>query len=169
MKHVKLFERFINDEAAASSINEASDSSIKPNSKLKSATGYPYAMFYFSTGIDWGKRRAISDGIMVNFEDAGHVSLIKLLADQDRERRNDGSLSKSSVSKGENLFKKVLGHNIVYSTYDGAACSFRLSSTPSVDLSDGKKEWLSATKPFSPFAGSGPFKSTEAIEMEKYI
>ena len=132
-----------------SRVNEAINSSIKPNAKLKSATGYPYAMFYLSTQ---------AKNIMVNFEDTGHVSLIKLLADQDGEMKNDGSLSTPSISKGRNLFKKVLGESIVYNKYDGADCTFRLSSTPSTDLSDGKKEWFSA------FAKNG-----EGLEMEKYI
>lgn len=131
------------------SAESLTDSSIKPNAKLKSATGYAYSTFYLSTQ---------AKNIMVNFEDAGHVSLIKLLADQDREIENDGSLSTPSISKGRNLFKRVLGESIAYSKYDGADCTFRLSSTSSIDLSDGKKEWFSA------FA-----KNSEGLDMEKYI
>ena len=107
---------------------------IKPNAKLEKGTGFPYAMFYISTQVA---------NIMVNFEDAGHVSLIKLLAEQDKEIADNGSLSTPSISKGKRLFKKILNENVSYSKYDGPDCSFRLSSTSNPDLTDGKKEWFS--------------------------
>ena len=141
MKHVQQFDEFI---------NEAANAVVKPNAKLKSGTGFPYASFYLST-------QALD--IMVNFEDPQHIAIIKLMAEQEKEIQTAGSLSTASMSKGRSLFKKVLGENVVYGKYDGADCSFRLSSTPDTNLDDGsKKTWLPGA------AGGGG-----GIIMEKYI
>jgi len=137
MKHIKTFESFL---------NEAKKSSVKPNVKLKNDTGFPYAMFYFlNQNID---------PILIDFENPDHISVIELLADQEKEFEKNGELDYSSIQKGREIFKKNLGvNNIPYGKLDGAQCSFKLSSTPDVDLNTGKKEW---------FAGEG-------IEMKKFI
>lgn len=141
MKHVQQFDEFI---------NEAANAVVKPNAKLKSSTGFPYASFYLST-------QALD--IMVNFEDPKHIAVIKLLADQEKEMKDNGFLSKSSMDKARTIFKNVLGTYVVQAKYSGSDITFRLSSTPDANLDDGsKKQWL----PGSESSGGG-------VTMAKYI
>ena len=125
MKHVQQFDEFI---------NEAANAVVKPNAKLKSGTGFPYASFYLST-------QALD--IMVNFEDPQHIAVIKLLADQEKEIKDNGFLSKSSMDKARTIFKNALGYYVVTGKNDGPDINFRLSSTPDSNLDNGsKKQWL---------------------------
>ncbi len=143
MKRIPTFESYLSinesSEFRSNSHDNAEVFLAKPNVKLKEATGYPFALFYLSTQ---------AKNIAVDFTDDGHISLIKMIADQEREIKENDSLSNSSISKGRHLFKKVLGENVSYSKYDGADCSFRLKRTQ--------------RSPRSWFEGG-------AIEMEKYI
>jgi hypothetical protein len=125
MKHVQQFDEFI---------NEAANAVVKPNAKLKSGTGFPYASFYLSTQ---------ATDIMVNFEDPKHIAVIKLLADQEKEMKDNGFLSKSSMDKARTIFKNALGYYVVTGKNDGPDITFRLSSTPDANLDNGsKKQWL---------------------------
>lgn len=119
MKYVKLFEEF-NEEVV-----------VKPNNKLEKGTGYPYAMFYLSTQ---------ATNIMIDFENLDHIKLIKMIANQ--ESLSHGFLTPAEMSKGKRMFKKILGENVAYSKYDGADCTYRLTSTPNTDLDDGKQDWF---------------------------
>jgi hypothetical protein len=123
---------------------------IKPNAKLKRTTGFPYASFYLSTQ---------SLNIMVNFENQEHVTIIKLLADQEKEIKENGFLSKNSMNKARRIYKNILGINVVQSKYYGPDITFRLSTTPDVNLNDcSKKQWLPG------FESNGG-----GITMEKYV
>ena len=116
------FNDFIKESSVFHSNNHDNTEAflVKPNAKLKEATGYPFALFYLSTQ---------AKNIAIDFTDDGHISLIKMLAEQEREIKENNSLKPSSISKGRQLFKKVLGENVSYSKYDGADCSFRLKPT----------------------------------------
>jgi hypothetical protein len=141
MKHIQQFEEFI---------NEAANAVVKPNAKLKSGTGFPYASFYLST-------QALD--IMVNFEDPDHIAVIKLLADQEKEMKDNGFLSKSSMDKARTTYKRALGYYVVQTKYDGPDITYRLSSTPDANLDDGsKKQWL-----------TGSASSGGGVTMAKYI
>jgi len=138
MKHIKTFESFLNEANQPATTQE-----VAPNSKLKSATGYPYAMFYLSTQ---------AANIMIDFANPGHVELIKLIADQAKIIDDNGELSPSDMQKGRKLFKKALGENVVYSKYDGADCSYRLSKSPDVDLPRvGNTEWYDDNQKMATF------------------
>ena len=91
-------------------------------------------MFYIST-------QAVN--ILIDFENKGHIDIIRLLAEQAAKLKQDQELSPSDMQKGRSLFKKVLGESVVYSKQDGADCTYRLSTEPSVDLSGTSKfEWF---------------------------
>jgi hypothetical protein len=132
MKHIKIYEDFLNEAST----------DIKPNSKLKSATGYPYVMFYLSTQ---------AENIMIDFKNPGHVELIKLLATEAKTLKEEGELSPSQMQKGRSLFKKVLDENVAYSKYDGADCIYRLSHTPYVDLAINNQEWYNDNESMAKF------------------
>lgn len=114
--------------------SEITEQNVKPNNKLKSETGYPYAMFYLSTQ---------AANIMIDFANPGHIELIKLLADQSKIMDDKGELSPSDTQKGSRLFKKILNQTVSYSKYSGADCSYRLSKTSDADITrgDGNTKW----------------------------
>ena len=114
--------------------SEITEQIVKPYNKLKSETGYPYAMFYLSTQ---------AANIMIDFANPGHIELIKLLADQSKIMDDKGELSPSDTQKGSRLFKKILNQTVSYSKYSGADCSYRLSKTSDADITrgDGNTKW----------------------------
>ena len=106
---------------------------LKANNELAKATSYPYAMFYLSEQ---------AKNILIDFKDSGHVALIKLIANQSKQLKENGELSAAEMQKGRRLFLKVLNEKVAYGKYTGADCHYRLSSRPSSDLANaGKYEW----------------------------
>lgn len=137
MKHVKTFEGFLNEVK-----QPANGPKVEPNTKLESATGYPYAAFYLSTQ---------ATDIMIDFANPDHTELIKLIADQAKITDGSKELSPSDIQKGRKLFKKALGENVVYSKQDGADCGYRLLKTPYVDLTPSNQEFYNDDQKMATF------------------
>ena len=95
---------------------------IKPNEKLLEDTGFAYALFSISFTETYH---------LIDFENPGHIALIKLLAEQDAAlKRPPFQLTPASMQKGRKLFMNVLGEKVIYGYDDGADCTYRLISLP---------------------------------------
>jgi hypothetical protein len=136
-------DKIINDLKVQFLNENLEDVNVEPNKKLEKATRYPYAMFYLSTQ---------AKNILIDFKNSGHVELIKLLANQTKEIKENGELSSAEIQKGRNLFLKILKEKVSYSKYDGADCSYRLAALPSADLDKaGKYEWYNDNEKMATF------------------